>query len=514
MKKWFLILIISKLLNEVDNFKPIIKYIDKSLNEEVGKKGGVIFHITNMTDVEGITYTKREVLFNKTILGENNAIYKVGCSPWLYENFYIICEFDEAIPEGKYSFNFNSSEDIFNYSGYEIHLQSNRKNSFQIQKLDIDKPDIYSGPQIINVTDDIDNYILKYNIKSYNDEQLYIWIMEQDDAIIPISIISLECKRNNDNLICPIKKTTLECYGTLINSGRIYYMIKDVVPERFYLIPKFQINFSVQKINVYINITKLLTKYLDMGYLIAYEANITPLIPEVNVLFNINLFENIESNMCFFRKAGNSPLLLLCSVLKEGIYSLKEIKNEIIISDINYKYNFIILPVINNEKATVNNYISSIPFILNNNPKILDFNKIDLIQIDIIFLMERNPYASDAFSFKEDAENLNCEINLKYEDLYKIRCNVSKKNFKGENNKYYYLIYENPASKKKSILYYSSPVTVILPTNNNNMIVYIFIIAMILIVINISVFIIIFIYKKKNHDIKEEVLDPYSKVKD
>jgi len=74
MKKRFLIFIISKLLNEVDNFKPIIKYIDESLNGEVGKKGGVIFHITNMTDVEGITYTKREVLFNKTILGENNAI--------------------------------------------------------------------------------------------------------------------------------------------------------------------------------------------------------------------------------------------------------------------------------------------------------------------------------------------------------------------------------------------------------------------------------------------------------
>ena len=506
MKKWFLIFIISKLLNEVDNFKPIIKYIDESLNGEVGKKGGVIFHITNMTDVEGITYTKREVLFNKTILGENNAIQKVGCSPWLYENFYIICEFDEAIPKGKYTFNFNSSEDIFNYSGYEIHLQNDRNNSFQIQKLDIDKPDIYSGPQIINITDDKDNYELKYNIKSYNDEQLYIGIIMEQDDIIPISIISLECKRNNDELICPIKKTTLECYGTLINSGRMYYMIKDVFPERFYLIPKFQINFYVQKINVYINITKLLTKYLDIGYFIVYETNITN-IPEVNVLLpdNINLFENMKSDMCFFRKGENSPLLLLCFALKEGIYSLKEIKNEIIISDINYKYNFIILPVINNEKFTVTNDKSHIPLILNNNPKILDFNKIDLIQIDIILLMEGNAYASDAFSFKEDAENLNCEINLKYEDLYKIRCNVYKNNFTGENNKYYYLIYENPVSKNKSILYYSSPFTVILPTNNtdilptnnNNMIVYIVIIAMILIVIIISIFIIRFIYKKK-----------------
>ena len=360
------------------------KYINTYLNEEVGKKGGVIFYITDMTDVEGITYTKREVLFNKTILGENNAIYKVGCSPWLYENFYIICEFDETIPRGKYTFNFNSSEDIFNYSGYEIHLQDDTRRGFQIQKLDLDKPDIYSDPQIINVTDDKENYELKYNIKSYNDEQIFFVI---DLNIIPISIIPLECKRNNDELICPIKKTTLECYGTMINSGRMYYMYKDKYPERFYLIPKFQINFDVQKINVYINITKLLTKYLDRKNLIVYETNITN-IPEVNVFLpdHIALFENQKVGECAFRKEENSSLLLLCLSRGEGIYSLKEIKNEIRITDINYKYNFIILPVVNNEKAIVSNNESNVPNILNINPKILDFNKIDLIQIDIIFI--------------------------------------------------------------------------------------------------------------------------------
>ena len=530
MKKLLLIFLISKLLNEVDNLKPIICYINSNLNNEVGKKEGVIFVINNMTYVDGIIDTKREVLFKKKILDENNATYEVGCGPWLYKKFYIICEFDEAIPKGNYSFNFNSFEDIFNYSGYEIHLQSYKNVSFLIQKLDLNKVDIYSGPQIINVTDDKDNYELKYNIKSYNGEQIFIIIVLN---IIPISIIPLECKRNNDELICQIKKAFLECYGGILKSNSLIYMDKDgFLGGLFNLIAEYQINFHVQKINVYINITKLITKSFDKNSFIVYETNITS-IPEVNALLpnNVTFFENEEDiGFCFFRKEDNSPLLLLCSPKNEGVYSLKEIKNEIRITDINYKYNFIISPVTNNEKATVSNIDSNEPLILSIYPNILDFNKKDLIQIDIFFIfLMGGEYTLDRFSYNEDAEYLKCEINLKDEYFYKIRCNVSNNNFKGNNNKNYYILYENPISKNKSILYYSSPVKVILPTNNtnnnpnnaknntknNNTSVYIvIIIAIVLIVIIIAIFIFIFIYKNKNHDLKEEVLNTFFKDKD
>ena len=525
MKKLLLIFLISKLLNEVDNLKPIINYINSNLNNEVGKKEGVIFVINNMTYVNGIIDTKREVLFKKKILDKNNATYEVGCGPWLYKKFYIICEFDEAIPKGNYSFYFNPFEDIFNYSGYEIHLQSYKNVSFLIQKLDLNKVDIFSGPQIINVTDDKDNYELKYNIKSYNDEQIFIIILLN---IIPISIIPLECKRNNDELICLIKKAFLECYGGILKSDRLAYMDKDgFLGGSFNLISEYQINFNVQKINVYINITKLLTKSLDKNSFIVYETNITN-IPEVNTLLpnNITLFEKEDIGFCFLRKAGNSPLLLLCLPNHEGVYSLKEIKNEIRITDINYKYNFIILPVINNEKAIVSNIDSNEPLILSIYPNVLDFNKKDLIQIDIFFIfLMGGEYTLDRFSLNEDEEYLKCEINLKEEYFYKIRCNVSNNNFKSKNNKNYYILYDNPISKKKSILYYSSPLTVILPSNNaknnpnntknNNTSVYIVIInAIVLIFIIIAIFIIIFIYKNKNHDLKEEVLNTFSKEKD
>ena len=48
--------------------------------------------------------------------------------------------------------------------------------------------------------------------------------------------------------------------------------------------------------------------------------------------------------VCSFRKYENSPLLLVCWV-KDGVFWLKEIKEEIILDNINFKYNFRIQPV-------------------------------------------------------------------------------------------------------------------------------------------------------------------------
>ena len=95
------------------------------MNQEVGKKGAVLFRVYNEEKNFDID-TERKVLFKKNILDEkNNKTFEVGCGPWIDEfNFYIFCEFDEKIPKGECSFQFNENEDRFNYSRYEIHLNS------------------------------------------------------------------------------------------------------------------------------------------------------------------------------------------------------------------------------------------------------------------------------------------------------------------------------------------------------------------------------------------------------
>ena len=56
--------------------------------------------------------------------------------------------------------------------------------------MDLDKADLYSGPQTINVTENKDIYELKFKIKSYNQERLYL----QNNIDEP-----LECNRKMKN---------------------------------------------------------------------------------------------------------------------------------------------------------------------------------------------------------------------------------------------------------------------------------------------------------------------------
>ena len=384
------------ILNEVDSQVQIVQYIFDNVNKEVGKKGGAIFHAGIADYLEDIIETERKVLFNKKIVDENiNKTFEIGCGPWISSEFYIICEFNETIPKGNYTFQFNSFEDKFNYTKYEIQLQSFEE--FIIQKLDSDIVDIYSGPQIINVTDDKDDYELKYNIISYNQEQLFI---------IFLNFEPLSCKRKNDELICPIKKTFLECYGgnigshDLFSENQLFYYNKDGKGEDLKLISEYKINYNVQKIDVYVNITKLLTKDIDRINYIAYETNVTNLPPVLVPIVNLFEGENIIK-YCYLRKTENSPLLLLCETNSDGEFSIKEIKNEIKLTNSHHKYNFIIAPVINNEIVTVQKTLNVYSYILGIYPTIFDFSSKDTIQIDL--LMDEPNSLSEIY-FNEGAE--------------------------------------------------------------------------------------------------------------
>ena len=163
----------SIILNESDYYQQIFVTISSKINKEIGKKGAIVFKADNRDKFIDTYDTKRNVLFKKNILDNNNKTHEVWCGPWIDEyNFYIFCEFGENITKGQYFCQFNPTEDRFNYLQYEIHLSS--YDIYNITKLDSDIIDLYSDIQDINVIDNNDIYELKFKIKSYNGERIYL----------------------------------------------------------------------------------------------------------------------------------------------------------------------------------------------------------------------------------------------------------------------------------------------------------------------------------------------------
>ena len=365
------------------------------------------------------------------------------------DTFIIFCEFNESFPEGKYFFNFN---DTFNYSDYRVNLLSN--NTFNITKVDSNMIDIYSHPQTINVTDNKDTYDLKFNLLSYNQESIFIRLIYDE---------SLDCKKNNQQLICQVKKDLLESCNS--NSTTIIQWpilsFNDNGKQNFLLlVSSITINFSVQKKDIYVKITKLLSDdTIEIKNSFIYETNETniPMINTFDNQFQLE-FNGSEKNLsCFFRKGRVGPLLIFCNAINEGIFSLKEIKSDIILRDINIKYNFIIKPVHINKNITVINETAKhlIEAIF---PMVLDFTKNDYVYINL-FLGEE--WFFTGVTFNEDAEDLQCE------KLGVIqRCKVPKNHFKGKKETYYYLLCFNTMLNKRVASFYTGAVSVLMDNSN------------------------------------------------
>ena len=133
-------------------------------------------------------------------------------------------------------------------------------------------------------------------------------------------------------------------------------------------------------------------------------------------------------------------MLILCEGLyHEDVLYLKEIKSNILVDDVNIQYNFIILPVNNQEKTTLikNNYYYDYPtnIIYQIFPNILNFTSNDSLEIDLYL---EKPRDVNGITFNEYAEDLKC-INL----IQIKRCKVPKEHFKGKNDGYYYIKYDN-----------------------------------------------------------------------
>jgi hypothetical protein len=322
---------------------------------------------------------------------------------------------------------------------------------FTFTKLNKNIIDLYSSKQTIILKDDKEIYDLKFKIVSYNNEMLLINYQS-----------ALEnCEQVSNELICHIAKGKLEEILTpVMNGNKIYlgYLDQNSAKRgKFSLIPPIEVKSFITKKDIYVGITKLVENIAEHDTLIAYKTNVTDISNVRTDLESFSLkFENRDGekeSSCSFRKYENNPLLLVCFV-KDGVFWLKEIEEEIILDDINIKYNFRIQPV-NNNKKIISDRGEKGSFIFFLFPEILDFTKEDILTVDYFI---ENPDSLTGITFNEDAEDLICETlgrRIK-------RCEVPKSHFNGKESGYYFTKHTNLLDGK-SFSYEAPPIKIILP---------------------------------------------------
>ena len=414
-------------------------------NNEVGKKGTLVFEEGYNFKKVDIIDTEKKTYFEITI----SEKYKASCGIWREENrnFLVFCNIDESIPEGEYSLNFDGIS--FKYKEYMITLKAFQL--FTFKKLNKNIIDLYSSKQTIILKEDKEIYDLKFKIVSYNNEVLLINYLH-----------ALEnCEQVSNELICHITKGKLEeIISPSINRNKIYLGYFDQNSSKrgkFSLIPPIEVKSFITKKDIYVGITKLAENIAEHDTPIAYRTNVTDISNVRTDFESFNLkFENRDGEQncgCTFKKYENSPLLLVCW-LNNGVFWLKEIKEEIILDNINIKYNFRIQPV-NITKKIISDRGEKGSLIFFLYPEILDFTKEDVLTVDYVI---EDPDYLTGITFNEDAEDLVCETLGKEIK----RCKVPKSHFNGKEIGYYFTKHSNHLDGK-SFSYEAPPIKIILP---------------------------------------------------
>ena len=242
----------------------------------------------------------------------------------------------------------------------------------------------------------------------------------------------MSCRRDNNELICQVKKDDLlrdlRDTNSTLSVRYIDYTANRGV-ENIPLVGRITVIDNIaKKTDVFVDITRLIENVAEGESTFALETNVTNIKKVLTKYdyFKLELFnENQTANSsCSFRKYNDdNPLLIVCIPRSEIIndFHLKELKEEKIIERGNVKYRFRVQPFNITEKI----YYSSkdngavIGHIL---PEMLDFtNKQNLY----IYYSADGIEKLKGITFNKDKENLSCEIVQ--DDLY--RCNVPKTHF-------------------------------------------------------------------------------------
>ena len=396
----------------------------------IGKKGIIAletsfedqYNIFDEIDIE------KRTSFTTTVSNENKDEFTINCNlfKFTYEPYVVFCELDESIPGGNYSINFDQRSFIYNNNTIII----NSKESFYFKKFNIDIPNLYSDVQNIYAKENEDTIEIKFNLISYHNEHLFISNMKS-------TYVSLEdCQVVENKLICKYQREKLlEIMSSNEDIFNLYYIHNNYQDGHFSLVKSINIIYNnTEKEDIFVGITKPIETNMNIFSFMVYETNITDILNIKSGFSSFIIdFENSNYSFCGFSKYENTPLLLVCYIFtSESYVKLQDIDNEIILDNINIKYNFRIQPVNNIDKiyiSTSKKFFSFLTF-----PKFLDFTSQDSITLSIYGDMTENK----GIRLNKDSKDLKCE--LLREGLF-LQCIVPKSHFKGKKSGYYSLVY-------------------------------------------------------------------------
>ena len=421
--------------------------------QQVGAKGTIYFN-TNYNDKEKKIFDpliiEKNTSFPAIVENDKGDTLNTTCRLWknIDENVFLFCKFEEDIPQGRQ--NITIDNDTVTYGDYKIKIAF-EKNNFNIYFYDSSLPFIYSSEQTIEIDDANDTYELTFKFDVYNNETL---LLHHDYFIdIPLTDFSIQ----GNELKCQINKDKI--LENLEDNNQVFTLafLSDIFGG--ITVPfsnKVKFSYNAKKEDIYVQITKLLETDGDIDSFIAYETNITN-ISNIFGEFSPELFGLNESqSQCILKKSETTPLLLLCTFDEEKTYSLGEIENEMRFDKINIKYNFIFVPVTNNDNFTIGGKGSIIEFAY---PNILDYNLNDTISIDFFIGKSNNV---NGIKLNPDSDELKC-VNV---HTCIKRCYVPRSHFENTKSGEYHYIYHLNYLNKYVRFYEVSPIKVILPDDN------------------------------------------------
>ena len=262
------------------------------------------------------------------------------------------------------------------------------------------------------------------------------------------------CSKNENFLICTITKEEIEEMLEYNNQKFDIYSFNDAFGLlKMELINKITINYDFKgKQNITVKITNLLQNYTYRNNYIAYSTNVTNISNVVTGKFYIKKdYGNIK---CYMKKEGNNPLLFLCKSDLNG--QLGKIE-EMLLDNISIKYNFLILPI-NNEEIFYRVDYGCSPLLLY--PKVLDFN---LAEELFIYIVIQNSMIISRIRLNLGANDLNFGI---FKDNYIIKLTINRHHFLNNTSGYYNIYHLVKEEYGYIPLYEISPIKVIIPDDD------------------------------------------------
>ena len=150
-----------------------------------------------------------------------------------------------------------------------MEIISNLDNYIEVKQYDKEIPFLFSVSQTINMTEDKDIFEIKFNIGKYNNESLFMYSEKAYNNIDDMTIRDKE-------LICKFKKEKLE---EILVKGEQFFNIYTLIESNGLIklgaISKITIlKKDIPKEDIFVEVTKLLSKTATTSEYIAFETNI------------------------------------------------------------------------------------------------------------------------------------------------------------------------------------------------------------------------------------------------